>query len=173
MYKPITVEIISMVYGGLSIVDPIIVGRFREAITKGREIVISNENLGGDPDYGTVKTFVIEYKNGGEDNFVKRRRMMEYETLDFGWDIVKATYGGNGHTWSMTSYTPAVEALFWALDHEDVVLVTNQLAGFDPAYGWADKIMEVVYTHDAHRYVTSAKENYTFEFSQRFDSEYL
>jgi hypothetical protein len=129
------------------IFDPQVSQRFHEAISDRKAIYISNHNLGGDPQFGVRKTFVIQYKSGGNDykNVVKRRRMLEGETLDFDWDIIKATYGAPPPVRPMDHYPGAYEKLFWALDHKESVWVENTMSGFDPAYGTV-KVIKVFYT---------------------------
>ncbi|KAH6885101.1 hypothetical protein BKA70DRAFT_1338205 [Coprinopsis sp. MPI-PUGE-AT-0042] len=159
-----SIQIISMVYGNKELNNPTAFHRFYTAITNRETIKISNDNLGGDPLENVHKTLIIEYKNSGntDDSVVKRRRMLENETLDFGWDITNVTYGG----FPLGSRPHVYEKLFWAMDHQEGVLVGNDLTGFDPAYG-VPKAMKVTYTHGGHVYTAAAGEVTELRFSMR------
>jgi hypothetical protein len=148
------------------IFDPQVNQRFHEAISNRKTIYISNNNLGGDPQFGVRKTCVTQYKSGGNDykNIVKRRRTLEGETLDFGWDITKATYGAPPHVRPIDHYPGAYEKLFWALYHKESVWVENSI---DPAYGTV-KVIKVFYTDSGGNvYEAVAREYCNLDFIMR------
>ncbi|KAH6885102.1 hypothetical protein BKA70DRAFT_1237264 [Coprinopsis sp. MPI-PUGE-AT-0042] len=158
------IQIISMVYGDTELMNPTAFHRFYTAITNRETIEISNENLGGDPLEGIQKTFIIEYKNSGnlDDSVVKRRRMLEREEIDFGWDITNVTYGG----FPLGSRPHVYEKLFWALDNQEGIEISNEMTGFDPAHGVA-KALKVTYTDGERVYTTAAMEGADLTFPMR------
>ena len=148
-------QVIKITYGGAHITDRAALERFHDAIRDYKPILISNENLGGDPRPGVFKEFVIEYKNvnNTDDRCVKARRMWEGETLDFGWDIKYVSWGRNGDRLTWDKSTLAYLNLFWALDHNGEVLISCETMGCDPAPGqW--KNFTVTYSHPQHRWET-------------------
>jgi len=145
------VQILSITYGGKLITEPSVKERFYNALRDYNEIQITNDNLGGDPQSHVPKEFVIEYRNVNNDDnrFLKRRKMLESETLDFGWDITKLMYGANPLVWSLDRFPKAFENLFWALDHQGDVEISYKNLDCDPAPAQR-KSLQIAYGSSKH-----------------------
>ncbi|MCJ1301345.1 hypothetical protein MMC08_004144 [Hypocenomyce scalaris] len=145
------VQVISLFYGDRQITDRLVLERFYNAIRDYQSIQIIDDHLGVDPKPGVRKEFVIEYKNlGNDDNrYIKRRKMLEYETLDFAWDMVSVMWGVHPNIWTLDRFPKAFENLFWALDHGGEMLITNDTLGCDPAPGQR-KTLRVDYSRQGH-----------------------
>ncbi len=60
----------------------------------------------GDPLLNFKKELIIEYKDYKDDeHYIKRRRIREDNTLDFGWDIISARWGPNLNAWILLLQT--------------------------------------------------------------------
>ncbi|KAF7965137.1 hypothetical protein HWV62_45420 [Athelia sp. TMB] len=168
-HKP-RVQVIKITYGDAHITDRAVLERFYNAIKDYQSIVISNENLGGDPKPNVFKEFVIEYQNLNniDNRCIKRRRMREGETLDFGWDIKEVLWGAHPFIWSLDKFPKAFESLFWALDHDTDVLISGENMDCDPSPGQG-KYCWITYSdthHNGSRY--DMIEGHRFRFTRRW-----
>lgn len=127
-------------------------------------MLITNANLGGDPQPGVFKFCVVEYRTANEsDQCLKRRLVNEGTVMDFSWDIVSLEYGPRDFKESPGVY----EKFFQKMMADDQQLIVNEIMEGDPAPGMV-KECEVIYSwwdgRERKYYNTSAKEGGWIKF---------
>jgi len=154
-----------IVYGGRLITSSETTSRVTAAILKQEDYVVSNENLGGDPLEGVVKSCAVYYHSNG---FVKGRFAWEGQALCFSQDIHRIVYGGVEIT-NQAVYNN----IFHALNTGSSFHVTNGGLGGDPAPN-VPKTCTIEYSSGSSlRKRRTAAENEQVDFGQDiFSVEY-
>ena len=91
---------------------------------------IDNNNLGGDPQPGVVKTCVIDYRV--EKNGICLRRIADESThINFNYHVSHVSWGGV----ALKDKPEVYERFHRAADEDKYIVINNQTMGFDPQVG--------------------------------------
>ncbi|MDR1859728.1 MAG: DUF3395 domain-containing protein [Bacteroidales bacterium] len=136
-----------------------------------RTFTVSNTTMGGDPAYGTVKEFRIDYMLGG----TKKREFVNEDkafTMPQGATLVKAYYGIINDEPDRQPQVIDITAKVAALVKGGALMadINNDLAGHDPA-PMLEKTMRVNYTFNGEPGYLQVHENHTLVLPPRPEGE--
>ncbi|OCL04806.1 hypothetical protein AOQ84DRAFT_356242 [Glonium stellatum] len=128
-------QIVSITYGKVNIPNPDVMERFFNAMINTSYVDINNNNMGGDPLPGVLKTCTLDYRMVN-DGPLLRISANEGERIDFRKHILRITYQNKILYNKPEAYERYNRALMdYFKDPKATLTINNQALGGDPAVG--------------------------------------